>query len=133
MRRKEERSKQGQTNNKTKQHSTPKAVSFSRKNELPRVGIEPTTLCTLDRESALPRQHSWLGPNLASHSTPGMYNYVCLCACVYASVCMFHERFCQDSSHIRSWHPPSSSLPHLFNVCQKNDYSHDKINEPQLP
>ena len=37
MRRKEERSKQGQTNNKAKQHSTPK------------VGLEPTTLYTLDR------------------------------------------------------------------------------------
>ena len=48
MRRKEERSKQGQTNNKAKQHSTPKAVTFSKKNELPRVGLEPTTLYTLD-------------------------------------------------------------------------------------
>ena len=38
MRRKEERSKQGQTNNKAKQHSTPKAVTFPKKNELPRVG-----------------------------------------------------------------------------------------------
>ena len=45
---KEERSKQGQTN-KAKQHSTPKAVTFPRKNELPRVGLEPTTLNTLDR------------------------------------------------------------------------------------
>ena len=49
MRRKEESSKQGQTNNKAKQHSTPKAVTFPRKNELPRVGLEPTTLYTLDR------------------------------------------------------------------------------------
>ena len=64
MRRKKERSKQGQTNKQTKQHSTPKAVTFPRKNELPRVGLEPTTLYTLDR--AL----SWLGPNLTSHSTP---------------------------------------------------------------
>ena len=31
-RRKEERSKQGQTNNKAKQHSTPKAVTFHKKN-----------------------------------------------------------------------------------------------------
>ena len=37
MRKKEERSKQGQTNNKAKQHSTPKAVTFPKKNELPRV------------------------------------------------------------------------------------------------
>ena len=35
--------------NKAKQHSTPKAVTFPRKNELPRVGLEPTTLYTLDR------------------------------------------------------------------------------------
>ena len=44
MRRKEESSKQGQTNNKAKQHSTPKAVNFPKKNELPRVGLEPTRL-----------------------------------------------------------------------------------------
>ena len=36
----EGRKKQDQTN-KAKQHSTPKAV---KKNELPRVGLEPTTL-----------------------------------------------------------------------------------------
>ena len=46
---KKERSKQGQTNNKAKQHSTPKAVTFPKKNELSRVGLEPTTLYTLDR------------------------------------------------------------------------------------
>ena len=48
MRRKEERSQQGQTNNKAKQHSTPKAVTFPDKTELPQVGLEPTTLYTLD-------------------------------------------------------------------------------------
>ena len=48
MRDAEERSKQGQTN-KEKQHSTPTAVTFPKKNELPRVGLEPTTLYTLDR------------------------------------------------------------------------------------
>ena len=58
-RRKEERSKQGQINNKAKQHSTPKAVTFPKKNELPRVGLEPKTLYTLDRAllpAELPRQ-----------------------------------------------------------------------------
>ena len=35
-----------QTNNKAKQHSTPKAVTSPKKNELPRVGLEPTTLYT---------------------------------------------------------------------------------------
>ena len=38
-----ERCKQGQTNNKAKQHSTPKAVTFSKKNDLPRVGLELST------------------------------------------------------------------------------------------
>ena len=46
---KEERSKLDQTNNKAKQHSTPKAVTFPKKNELPQVGLKPTTLYTLDR------------------------------------------------------------------------------------
>ena len=41
---KEKRSKQGQTNTKAKQHSTPKAVTFPKKNELPQMG-----LYTLDR------------------------------------------------------------------------------------
>ena len=45
----EERKKQAESNNKAKQHSTPKAVTFPKKNELPRVGLEPTTLYTLDR------------------------------------------------------------------------------------
>ena len=45
MRRKEERSKQGQINNKAKQQSTPKAVTFRKKNELPRVGLEPKYMC----------------------------------------------------------------------------------------
>ena len=40
MRKKEDRSKQNQTNNKAKQHSTPKVVTFPKKNELPRVGLK---------------------------------------------------------------------------------------------
>ena len=42
---KKEVSKVKQTN-KAKQHSTPKAVTFPKKNELPRVGLEHTTLYT---------------------------------------------------------------------------------------
>ena len=34
------RNKQGQTNNKAEEHSIPKAVTFHKKNELPRVGLE---------------------------------------------------------------------------------------------
>ena len=41
MRRKKEASKVKQTN-KAKQHSTPKAVTFPRKNELPQVGLTRT-------------------------------------------------------------------------------------------
>ena len=44
---KEERKKQARSNkqtNKAKQQSTPKAVTFPKKNELHRVGLEPTTL-----------------------------------------------------------------------------------------
>ena len=45
MRRKKERSKQAtRQSNKAKQHSTPKAVTFPKKSELPWVGLEPTTL-----------------------------------------------------------------------------------------
>ena len=51
-RRKKERSKQGQTN-KAKQHSTPKAVTFPRKNELPRVGTHDTLY---SRQSTLPAE-----------------------------------------------------------------------------
>ena len=39
MRRKKEASKVNLTNNKTKQHSTPKAVTFPKKKELPQVGL----------------------------------------------------------------------------------------------
>ena len=46
---KEEKSKQGHTHNEAKQYITPKAVTFPKKNELPRVGLVPTTLYTLDR------------------------------------------------------------------------------------
>ena len=47
MRRKEERSKQGHTNKKVKQRSTPKA--FPKKSEPSRVGFDPTTLRTPDK------------------------------------------------------------------------------------
>ena len=38
-RRKEGRSKHGHINNKAKQHNTPKAITFPKKNELPQVGF----------------------------------------------------------------------------------------------
>ena len=41
-----ERSKQGQTNKQGKATQHTKAVTFPRKNELPQVGLEPTTLYT---------------------------------------------------------------------------------------
>ena len=64
---KEGRKKQGHTNNKAKQHST--------KNELPRVGLELTTLYTLHR---------------ALYQLSYMYMYIshlktctCTCTCTY--------------------------------------------------
>ena len=49
MRRKEKISKVKQTTRQSNAAHTPKAVTFPKKNELPRVGLEPTILCTLDR------------------------------------------------------------------------------------
>ena len=69
-RKKEERSKQCQTNNKAKQHSTPKAVTYPNKNELPRLGLEPTTLYTLDRVSAAHVHHV-----MCMNSTNTLYKY----------------------------------------------------------
>ena len=40
----EKEGRMNQARNKAKQHSTPKAVTCPKKNELPRVGLEPTTL-----------------------------------------------------------------------------------------
>ena len=43
---KEERKKQARSNKQTRQsntYSTPKAVTFPKKNELPQVGLKPTT------------------------------------------------------------------------------------------
>ena len=72
---KEGRKKQARSNEQIRQSNTAhsrQAVTFPKKNELPRVGLEPTTLYS--RQSALPtelpRQLSWLGPNLTFHSTP---------------------------------------------------------------
>ena len=46
---KEERKKKARSNKQTRKSNTPKAVTFPRKNELPQVGHEPTTLYTPDR------------------------------------------------------------------------------------
>ena len=59
MKRKEERSKQGQTNNKAKQHNTPKVVTFPKKSELPQVGLESMTPYTLDRHCYQDSSAGW--------------------------------------------------------------------------
>ena len=46
---KKEASKVKQTIRQSNTASTPKAVTFPKKNELPQVGLQPTTLYTLDR------------------------------------------------------------------------------------
>ena len=78
MRRKEERWKKGQTNNK--QLSTPKPVTFPKKNELPRVGLEPTTLYTLDSALPLSYQAQLAGPKYM-YMCVHLHNYILLCVC----------------------------------------------------
>ena len=46
--RKKEQARSNKQQGKAKQHSTPKAVTFPKKKELPRMGLKPTTLHTLD-------------------------------------------------------------------------------------
>ena len=70
--------KEGQTNIKAKQHGTPKGVTFPKKNELPRVGLEPTTLYTLDRVFY---QLSYQG------STAGL-EHTCTCVSVSHTQCI---------------------------------------------
>ena len=48
----EKEGRKKQANDKAKQHSTPKAVTFPKKSELTQMGLEPTTLHS--RQSALP-------------------------------------------------------------------------------
>ena len=98
-RRKEERSKQGQTN-KAKQHSTPKAVTFPKKNELPRVGLEPTTLYALDR--ALYHMYMYVRiPHISKCITSStMYMYV---MCSLNHLCSGEP---QGSVHLPPRYPP---------------------------
>ena len=75
--------KQGQTN-KAKQHSTPKVVTFPKKNELPWwVGLEPTTFYILDRSLY-------------------MYMYMCECNVFVDS---------QTSTGARARRPSSTATP----------------------
>ena len=80
MRRKEERSKQGQTNNNAKQHSTPKAVTFPKKNELPvprTCAIAQKIILTCALANKTDTVACWLGSN--SKLYPGMYIHVLSC------------------------------------------------------
>ena len=113
---KEERCKQGQTNNKAKQHSTPKAVTFPKKNELPRVGLEPTTLYTLD-----------------------MYVHVYTCTCTSHtssySAGDLREIFSSSMSLSQSDWPPSATLsrsPTLLPPTTLPAAAHPPISEKKL-
>ena len=94
MRRKKERSKVKQTN-KAKQHSTPKAVTFPRKNELPQVGLEPTTLYTLDRALyQLSYRGSSAGWAQISHLIVHLMNRLTInstCTCIYSYILHLRE------------------------------------------
>ena len=81
MRRKKERSKQGQTNKQGKATQHTQGI-FPRKNELPRVGLEPTTLYTLDRALY---QLSYRG------SSADRAQLTCTCTCICS--CISYEGF----------------------------------------
>ena len=88
--RKKEASKVIQTN-KAKQHSTPKAVTFPRKKELPRVGLKPTTLYTLDRALY---QLSYRRYYCTSTCTDCLGCAVLLClVCLFDLACFFLSSF----------------------------------------
>ena len=75
-RRKEERSKQGQTN---KQGKVTQHTHFPKKNELPRVGLEPMTLYTLDR---VPLPLSYRGSSCYS---------MCCSIAIHHSTAIYHS------------------------------------------
>ena len=85
---KEGRKKQGQTNNKAKQHSTPKAVTFPEKNELRRVGLESM--------SALPAESGPLPCSGFQCPYTIMHVHVCLqvCTCKLVCVAVNYARTC---------------------------------------
>ena len=88
--RKKEASKVIQTN-KAKQHSTPKAVTFPKKNELPWVGLKPTTLYTLDRALY---QLSYRRYYCTSTCTDCLGCAVLLClVCLFDLTCFFLSSF----------------------------------------
>ena len=70
---KEGRSKQDQTNNKAKQHSTPEAVTFPKKNEPTQVGIPFHTL----------------SPQLHNHNYYIVHDNYIICIIIYTC---FNER-----------------------------------------
>ena len=92
MRRKKEASKVKQTN-KAKQHSTPKAVTFPRKNEMPQVGLEPTTLYTLDRALyQLSYRGSSAGWAQISHLIVHLTNMLTISTCTYILLLLWKAR-----------------------------------------
>ena len=87
MRRKKEASKQGQTNNKAKQHSTPKAVT-----------------CTFFYVVFLKRKHNESAT--AQESNPGL-----LYTCYYDVYVLLSQGLLRASSSHSRGHPPPPHLP----------------------
>ena len=84
--RKKEASKVKQTN-KAKQHSTPKEVTFPKTNELPRVGLEPTILYTLDR--ALYHMYTLIDRQKVQGSSSVSFNH---CLLLHYVLCLLLSR-----------------------------------------
>ena len=122
MRRKEERSKQGQTNNKAKQHNTPKAVTFPKINELPRVGLymfaavySATCTCT-GIYIYTQEQHVYSMYNNTHRS-----NMYTTCTAIHTgATCIQHVynsmSYCILCDFVYHGFLPSSSLINIYNV-----------------
>ena len=77
MRRKEERSKQGQTNNKAEQHSTPKAVTLPKKRVHVQLYLQ-LVYCIILQSWHYPQSEVWVWPKctLLIEALSYMYMYV---------------------------------------------------------
>ena len=124
---KEERKKQARSNKQTRQSNTahPRQSLFLEKNELPQVGLEPTTLYTLDRActclnemkkeaSKVKQTCMWVRvpPEAAHFSQEKLLPWVCCVAlhcCLFDLACFFLPSF---SSLIKTCTIPTYTLQH---------------------
>ena len=104
---KEGRKKQARSNKQTRQSNTahPRQSLFLGKNELhvPQVGLNPrhSILQTEHSTIELPRQLSWLGPNLTSHNKPDERAYLHVQVHVHVHNTRLHTCTCTMYIHVQ--------------------------------